>query len=97
MIPAGAVLVAVQGTSLSARTGEDGKFRIDGVPVGQFLTVASGPVAQMNGAVAMRPNVQVKSAGTPVDIGLLTLSQPCGYYGPVPYAVPQADVPASTN
>ena len=45
LIPAGAVLVAVQGTTLSARTGEDGQFTIDGVPVGPFFTVAAGPVA----------------------------------------------------
>src|SRR5687768_9656934 len=40
-IPAGAVLVAVQGTALSARTNENGSFRIEGVPVGQYLTVAA--------------------------------------------------------
>ncbi len=95
LIPAGAVLVAVQGTSLSARTREDGRFVIEGVPAGQYLTVAVGPVAKMNGAVASRPNVFL-TEGQKTDIGQFSLSQPCNYYGPVPYAVPAADaVPAT--
>lgn len=89
LIPAGAVLVAVQGTSLSARTGEDGRFVIEGVPAGQYLTVAVGPVAKMNGAVASRPNVFL-TEGQKSDVGQFSLSQPCNYYGPVPYAVPSA-------
>jgi hypothetical protein len=87
LIPAGAVLVAVQGTSLSARTSEDGRFVIEGVPAGQYLTVAVGPVAKMNGAVASRPNVFL-TEGQKTDVGQFSLSQPCNYYGPVPYAVP---------
>lgn len=87
LIPAGAVLVAVQGTSLSARTGEDGRFVIEGVPSGQYLTVAVGPVAKMNGAVASRPNVFL-TEGQKSDVGQFSLSQPCNYYGPAPYAVP---------
>lgn len=87
LIPAGAVLVAVQGTSLGARTSEDGRFAIEGVPTGQYLTVAVGPVAKMNGAVASRPNAFVTD-GQKLDLGQLSLSQPCSYYGPVPYAVP---------
>ncbi len=87
LIPAGVVLVAVQGTSLSARTGEDGRFVIEGVPAGQYLTVAVGPVAKLNGAVASRPNVFL-TEGQKTDVGQFSLSQPCNYYGPVPYAVP---------
>jgi len=91
MIPAGAVLVAVQGTALSARTDEEGNFAIANVPAGTYLTVAAGPVAKMNGAFALRPNVLVPSAGASVDVGGLTLSQPCSYYGPVPYAAPPTE------
>lgn len=87
LIPAGAVLVAVQGTSLSTRTGEDGRFVIEGIPAGQYLTVAAGPVAKMNGAVASRPNVFV-TEGQKTDLGQFSLSQPCNYSGLVPYAVP---------
>lgn len=87
LIPAGAVLVALQGTSLGTRTGEDGRFVIEGVPAGQYLTLAVGPVAKMNGAVAQRPNVFV-SDGQKSDVGQISLSQPCSYYGPIPYAVP---------
>lgn len=87
LIPAGAVLVAVQGTSLSARTAEDGRFVIEGVPAGQYLTVAAGPVAKINGAVASRPNVFL-TEGQKTDLGQISLSQPCNSYGPVPYAVP---------
>ena len=77
MIPAGAVLVAVQNTALSARTDEAGRFAIENVPAGTYLTVAAGPVAQMNGAFALRPNMRVPSAGATIDVGSLTLSQPC--------------------
>src|SRR5438477_5959892 len=44
-LPAGAVLVAVQSTSVSARTDESGRFSLSSVPAGQYLTVAAGPVA----------------------------------------------------
>ncbi|TAJ16872.1 MAG: hypothetical protein EPO65_12375 [Dehalococcoidia bacterium] len=90
LIPAGAVLVALQGTSLGTRTGEDGRFVIEGVPTGQYLTLAVGPVAKMNGAVAQRPNVFVTD-GQKSDVGQISLSQPCSYYGPVPYAIPASD------
>lgn len=93
LIPAGAVLVALQGTSLSARTGEDGRFVIEGVPAGQYLTLAVGPVAKMNGAVAMRPNVFLID-GQKSDVGQISLSQPCNYYGAVPYAVPASSAVA---
>jgi len=71
-LPAGAVLVAAQNTSISARTDETGRFTLSGVPAGQFLTVAAGPVAAANAAVAGRPNVMVAS-GESVDIGTLSL------------------------
>lgn len=97
MIPAGAVLVAVQNTALSARTDEAGRFTIENVPAGIYLTVAAGPVAQMNGAFALRPNVRVPAAGATIDVGALTLSQPCSYYGPVPYAAPATDAPTQVS
>jgi hypothetical protein len=71
-LPAGAVLVAVQNTSVNARTDEGGRFTLSGVPAGQYLTVAAGPVANASSAVAGRPNVFV-SGGQSVDIGSLSL------------------------
>lgn len=77
-IPAGAVLVAVQGTSLSTRTDERGQFRIDGVPVGQYLTLGVGPVRGLDSAMALRPNVFISAAGQAVDLGMLSL--PCSSF-----------------
>ena len=71
-LPAGAVLVAVQSTSISARTDEAGRFSLSGVPAGQYLTVAAGPVANATAAVAQRPNVMV-NGGQTVDLGTLSL------------------------
>ena len=78
-LPAGAVLVAVQNTSVSARTDEAGKFTISGVPAGQYMTVAAGPVANESTAIAERPNVFV-NGGESVDVGTLSLggSSPLG-------------------
>lgn len=71
-LPAGAVLVAVQNTSISARTDEAGQFSLSGVPAGQYLTVAAGPVANATNAIAERPNVFV-NGGQSVDVGTLSL------------------------
>jgi hypothetical protein len=71
-LPAGAVLVAVQSTPISARTDEAGRFSLSGVPAGQYLTVAAGPVANATAAVAERPNVMV-NGGQTVDLGTLNL------------------------
>src|SRR5438132_13224500 len=71
-LPAGAVLVAVQNTSVSARTDEAGKFTLSGVPAGQYMTVAAGPVANESSATAERPNVFV-NGGESVDVGTLSL------------------------
>jgi hypothetical protein len=71
-LPAGAVLVAVQSTGISARTDESGKFSLSGVPAGQYLTVAAGPVANAVNAIAERPNVFV-NGGQSMDIGTLSL------------------------
>ena len=90
VIPAGAVLVAVQGTSLSARTDDSGSFRIDGVPVGQYLTVAAGPVRGVSTAVVSQPNVFLQNGGQTVDLGRMYLGQIYSY-GPIPYG---ATVPA---
>jgi hypothetical protein len=72
-IPAGAVLVAVQNSSLGTRTDEAGRFTLSGVPTGQYLTVAAGPVANSLVATAQRPNVFVQDSGQSVDVGTLTL------------------------
>jgi hypothetical protein len=74
-LPAGAVLVAVQNTSVNARTDEGGRFTLSGVPAGQYLTVAAGPVANASSAIAERPNVFV-TGGQSVDIGSLSLGGP---------------------
>ena len=71
-LPAGAVLVAVQNTAVSARTDEAGRFTLSGVPAGQYMTVAAGPVADSLSATAERPNVFV-SGGQSVDVGTLSL------------------------
>jgi hypothetical protein len=71
-LPAGAVLVAVQSTGISARTDESGNFTLSSVPAGQYLTVAAGPVANATTAVAERPNVFV-NGGQSMDIGTLSL------------------------
>jgi hypothetical protein len=71
-LPAGAVLVAVQNTSISTRTDETGRFSLQGVPAGQYLTVAAGPVANSMSAIAERPNVFV-NGGQDVQIGTLVL------------------------
>jgi hypothetical protein len=72
-IPAGAVLVAVQNSPLGTRTDEAGRFTLSGVPTGQYLTVAAGPVANSLVATAQRPNVFVQDSGQSVDVGTLTL------------------------
>jgi len=74
-LPAGAVLVAVQNTAVSARTDEAGKFTLSGVPAGQYMTVAAGPVANEPIATAERPNVFV-NGGESVDVGTLSLGGP---------------------
>ena len=71
-LPAGAVLVAVQNTAVNARTDEAGRFTLSGVPAGQYMTVAAGPVADSLSATAERPNVFV-SGGQSVDVGTLSL------------------------
>jgi hypothetical protein len=70
--PAGAVLVAVQNTSVNTRTDETGRFTLSSVPAGMYLTVAAGPVANTVGAIASQPNVFV-AAGQTADIGTLVL------------------------
>jgi hypothetical protein len=71
-LPAGAVLVAVQNTPINARTDEAGRFTLSGVPAGQYMTVAAGPVADSMSATAERPNVFV-GGGQSVDLGTLSL------------------------
>lgn len=96
LIPAGAVLVAIQGTNLSARTDDQGRFRIDNVPTGQYLMVAAGPVRNVTTAVAIRPNVYIQDGGGTVNLGRLYLGQ--SYYGgPVPYAGAAPDAGASAG
>lgn len=97
-LPAGAVLVAAQNTAISARTDESGKFTLSGVPSGQYLTVAAGPVADANVAVAARPNVLVNGSQS-VDIGTLSLggASPLGVACRFPLDVPTSDVPNATE
>jgi hypothetical protein len=71
-LPAGAVLVAVQNTPINARTDESGRFTLSGVPAGQYMTVAAGPVGGSTSATAARPNVFV-NGGQTVDLGTLSL------------------------
>jgi hypothetical protein len=71
-LPAGAVLVAVQNTSISTRTDETGRFTLSNVPAGQYLTVAAGPVANSLSAIAERPNVFVNGGDT-AQVGTLVL------------------------
>jgi hypothetical protein len=89
-LPAGAVLVAVQNTSISARTDEAGRFSLSNVPAGTYLTVAAGPVASSMSATADRPNVFI-NGGETVDIGTLALG------GSAPYGIacrlPMLDTP----
>ena len=82
-LPAGAVLVAVQNTSISARTDEAGRFTLSGVPAGQYMTVAAGPVANAVSATVERPNVFV-DGGQSVDLGVLNL----GGGGASPFGFP---------
>jgi len=86
-LPAGAVLVAVQNTSISARTDEAGRFSLSGVPAGQYMTVAAGPVANATSATAERPNVFV-NGGQTVDLGTLSLGG-----GPTPLGIACRIVP----
>jgi hypothetical protein len=85
-LPAGAVLVAVQNSAVNARTDEAGRFTLSGVPAGQYLTVAAGPVANSASATAAMPNVFV-NGGQSVDIGTLSLG------GPTPLAMACRIVP----
>jgi hypothetical protein len=92
----------VQNTSISARTDETGRFALSGVPAGEYLTVAAGPVANESSATAQRPNVLV-SAGTSTDIGTLSLGgQPlsgiaCGFVPGVGAAADAEPVPTSPD
>ena len=93
LVPAGAVLVAVQGTARSTRTDENGRFTLTTVPAGQYLTVAAGPVASGGNASAHRVNAMV-NAGQRLDVGVLYLQGPgavgCGVVGIYP-GVAEAD------
>jgi hypothetical protein len=80
-------LVALQSTAISARTDEAGSFILSGVPAGQYLTVAAGPVANAPSAIAERPNVFV-SGGQSVDVGVLNLGG-----SPTAFGVPCRVVP----
>jgi hypothetical protein len=103
-LPAGAVLVAVQSTAISSRTDEAGRFTLSGVPAGQYMTVAAGPVADSLIATAARPNVFV-SGGQSVDVGTLSLGGsgaspfPIACRGPIPPGVdtPMPDGAATTT
>jgi hypothetical protein len=76
-LPAGAVLVALQGSSVSTRTDESGRFSLDNVPTDTYWLLAAGPVSGVAGASSMRPNVMVQSGQT-LDLGMLVLGAPTG-------------------
>ncbi len=86
-LPAGAVLVAVQNTNVSARTDEAGRFTLSGVPAGLYMTVAAGPVADSASATADRPNVFV-NGGQTIDVGTLSLGGGPPFGGGFPCRVP---------
>jgi hypothetical protein len=90
-IPAGAALVAVQNSPLGTRTDEAGRFTLSGVPAGQYLTVAAGPVAESLAATAQRPNVFLKDGGQSMDIGTLTLGASNNSVGCIGIAVNSND------
>jgi len=106
-LPAGAVLVAVQNTAVNARTDEAGRFTLSGVPAGQYMTVAAGPVADSLSATAERPNVFV-NGGQSLDVGTLSLGGsgvppysiacrlPQGLDAPMPGAATNTDTPSDT-
>ncbi|MBV9748809.1 MAG: carboxypeptidase regulatory-like domain-containing protein [Acetobacteraceae bacterium] len=94
-LPAGAVLVAVQNTSISARTDETGQFTLSGVPAGQYLTVAAGPVAEALTATAERPNVFL-NAGQTLDIGTLSLGGGASQVGSLCRILPGAQAAPGT-
>jgi hypothetical protein len=101
-LPAGAVLVAVQNSAISARTDEAGSFSLQGVPAGQYLTIAAGPVANSTTAIASRPNVFV-NGGQTVDVGTLVLGgqSPVGFacrpIGPLPQGAAPSDQPGGID
>jgi hypothetical protein len=76
-LPAGAVLVALEGSSVSTRTDESGHFSLDNVPTDTYWLLAAGPVSGVAGASSMRPNVIVQSGQT-LDLGILVLGAPTG-------------------
>jgi hypothetical protein len=78
-LPAGAALVAVQNTSIATRTDETGRFTMTGLPADVYLTIAAGPVADSNAAIAVRPNVVV-AGGQTTDIGTLTIAGAAASY-----------------
>ena len=95
-LPAGAVLVAVQNTAVSTRTDEAGRFTLSGVPAGQYMTVAAGPVANATSATAERPNVFV-NGGQSVDVGTLSLGGGPGSLGFPCRVVPGVGAPSGTD
>jgi hypothetical protein len=95
-LPAGAVLVAVQSTPISARTDEAGRFSLSSVPAGEYLTVAAGPVANAAAAIAMRPNVMV-TGGQSVDIGTLSLGSSPGPVGIACRVLPGINLPQGAD
>ena len=96
LAPAGDILVAIQGTSLSARTDDSGRFRIDNVPVGLYFTLAAGPVRGAPAALAMQPNVIVETPGAVADAGIVSLAANCGG-SPVPLGRPAEGSGAMDN
>jgi len=76
-LPAGAVLVALEGSSVSTRTDESGRFSLDSVPTDTYWLLAAGPVSGVAGASSVRPNVMVQPGQT-LDLGMLVLGASTG-------------------
>ncbi len=96
-LPAGAVLVALEGSSVSTRTDESGRFSLDNVPTDMYWLLAAGPVSGVAGASTMRPNVMVQ-AGQTLDVGVLALGVSSGggcRFPQAPGVVPDAGNDAS--
>jgi hypothetical protein len=95
-LPAQAIEVAVQGTTISAITDASGAFALNGVPAEQPLTLlAQVPPA---GSLVLSGAAPIVSSGQTLDLGTLGLGV-CGGAAFVPQAPPASasDTPTDAN
>lgn len=87
-IPSGQVLVP--GTGRGAQAGEDGRFRITGVPVGivsvQARAIGYSPVSIADVAVSFTKPVEVTVKLTPAALSLAVVQVQASYFTPPPDA-----------